>query len=1141
MKKSILYVLFCLLSLNVFSSDDVLLVYLHDGSFHGFYEAEIDSITYSAIDIDSIVYDKVVTQEIWAHDTVYRIPIAEVDSISYVMPENKFQENTQQIDEDSRHYIIGHDDYTIYYDNQTPMAILPKEGDVLYYEQNDDLFPQGFAGKVSSVSFDGSSIVVSCDSATITDIYEKFTFFGYYAITQSDEPDKPLRAIKARPYRVTSEDDESDDGGLSWELADYSGKPESLDPIIISHKIKFGENFSASIKGKIIHIIKAEWHVEAIKNSVPYVYCCFDHTTTKDYSINLEFGKKIDTSGEEYEKLIDMSSGFSKTNVGHTPLRAKIIPEFEMPIGGTPLLIGCSLSFFVDPSVEASFSVKYELPSKTDRTVYYFDNRKHLGDRLTHYNVEGASESNPKWEIAGSLKGAIWAGLQLEVFLKTIGGCVDEKLTLKLGPEIDGEVKADLVEGIDDRSMYSTLKDSKLRVGLLKTDLKASLTLKATKKIKYTWNQFDLSPERMYLEYDGYMLPEFSPIEYYRGASDLVVSAKMNRNTIFCDNGFRLFDERGNIIDTYYYQDHELYQKGVTVRHVFSGLDYANHRYSVVPITKFLHLFPIQCPGKEVITCSDSNHPHLVDLGLESGTYWSCCNVYAEKPFDKGGYYQWGNPSMCVSYDDSYTPPVTECNSYRGTAWDAATANVGDNFTTPVAEQFVELFSNSDVTYEENRLDDIYGFYVTGPNGNSIFFPSAGFKDGTNVQYADLPMAFYLTSNCASVDEGKKYNLNFKETDVNPYYTVSPWLGFPVRPVDATSFGYEIQVTPSSLIFEDVSVHTSVSKPITVTNVGKGDCYVRLKPFASADSPFYSNDDDVTIKLQSGKSCIFNILFEPYRAGEYHDVVEVLYGAKNETFKVELSGTAVAKEVEGAVDLGLPSGRLWAKCNVGAESSEQKGDLFAWGEIIGYNGGKSSFGWSGYKYCNGSFTKLTKYCTKSYYGNNGFTDNRTVLEYGDDAAAANLTGNWRMPTVEEWNELATNCTWTSATVKGVNGCLITGKNGNTLFLPAAGYRDGASLYDADEAYYWTSSLDVNSPDDAWFFYFGDGHRNRYDYYRSMGRSVRPVYDEYMGREEADGQAAAVSVRRPATQPEPVQLTLADGKIIAIQCHSAEDN
>ena len=190
------------------------------------------------------------------------------------------------------------------------------------------------------------------------------------------------------------------------------------------------------------------------------------------------------------------------------------------------------------------------------------------------------------------------------------------------------------------------------------------------------------------------------------------------------------------------------------------------------------------------------------------------------------------------------------------------------------------------------------------------------------------------------------------------------------------------------------------------------------------------------------------------------------------------------------VDLGLPSGLLWATRNVGANSPEDYGDYFAWGETSP----KSVYNRNTYLYyrCDDGGCGYTKYCNYSSYSYNGYLDNLTILQPGDDAATANYGG--RMPTKEEWQELGNNCTSVWTTRNGVNGRLFTGPNGNTLFLPAASYRRGGELYYAgDYGYYWSSSLYTGYPDYAWYFSF-DSSRTRVNYYggRYYGQSVRAV-------------------------------------------------
>ncbi len=185
------------------------------------------------------------------------------------------------------------------------------------------------------------------------------------------------------------------------------------------------------------------------------------------------------------------------------------------------------------------------------------------------------------------------------------------------------------------------------------------------------------------------------------------------------------------------------------------------------------------------------------------------------------------------------------------------------------------------------------------------------------------------------------------------------------------------------------------------------------------------------------------------------------------------------------VDLGLSV--KWATCNVGANKPEEYGDYFAWGETQP----KDYYDWSTYKWCNGSYKTQTKYNANSSYGT---VDNKTTLDLSDDAARANWGGSWRMPTKEEQDELRNNCTWTWTTQNGVNGYKVTSKsNGNSIFLPAAGYRYDSSLYSVGSpGYYWSSSRTTGYPYYACYLAFNSSYVGWNGYYRYCGFSVRPV-------------------------------------------------
>ena len=188
------------------------------------------------------------------------------------------------------------------------------------------------------------------------------------------------------------------------------------------------------------------------------------------------------------------------------------------------------------------------------------------------------------------------------------------------------------------------------------------------------------------------------------------------------------------------------------------------------------------------------------------------------------------------------------------------------------------------------------------------------------------------------------------------------------------------------------------------------------------------------------------------------------------------------------VDLGLPSGLLWAECNLGAAKPEEYGDYYAWGETSP----KEVYTWSTYKYCTvdaeGALATLTKYNTSSDYGT---VDNQTTLHAPDDAATAKLGNGARMPTADEWRELIANTTseWTQE--NGVYGRKLTAPNGKSLFLPAAGI-NSSSDYSGSNGFYCSSSLNADRPGLARIFYFHSEDQRMDGRHRFYGISVRAV-------------------------------------------------
>ena len=295
--------------------------------------------------------------------------------------------------------------------------------------------------------------------------------------------------------------------------------------------------------------------------------------------------------------------------------------------------------------------------------------------------------------------------------------------------------------------------------------------------------------------------------------------------------------------------------------------------------------------------------------------------------------------------------------------------------------------------------------------------------------------------------------------------------------------------------FSNCSSLSSLILPYSVTSIGSnafGGCSSLTSITALPSTPpaggarMFSDTNDCPIFVPA--ECV-----EAYRSAQYWS-----------DYADRIQPLAPLPE---AVDLGLPSGLKWASFNLGASKLYEYGDYYAWGETEPYYCGiddagnmewkeskENGYSWSSYMWSMDSDNTLTKYCSDSSYGNEGFIDGKTALDAGDDAAFMALKGKWRMPTYAEWDELREQCSWEWTLTNDTEGFNVIGPNGNRIFLPATGYFIGLSYKSGSYGGYWSSSLDTDRPNQAWYFHINSSsgylnHNKRY-----MGRSIRPVCD-----------------------------------------------
>lgn len=502
-----------------------------------------------------------------------------------------------------------------------------------------------------------------------------------------------------------------------------------------------------------------------------------------------------------------------------------------------------------------------------------------------------------------------------------------------------------------------------------------------------------------------------------------------------------------------------------------------------------------------------------VDLGLS--VKWATCNVGGIFPFDYGIYFAWGETETNTTYAwktykycNGSESTLTKYNGnsvYGNNGFtddktildfedDVANAKWGGNWRMPTQNELSELSNTNNCIWTWTTLNGVIGYQVTskisGYEGTSIFLPAAGVINGTN--HRDNGSSGYYWSSSLNTSSpysarGLYFYRGSRSTSSHHRY-----YGFSVRPV-FPSETWPRKVVKSIELNSSEVIMTVGDEPLQIIAIPRNENGDAI----DTDVEWSTSDNAVAKVTKNG---------QVYPVGVGFCTIIAAVGEVQSTCTIMVNALDLAVGYE-SVDLGLSV--KWATCNVGAATPEEYGDYFAWGDSATYyeygdalyaspvwKTGKSvGYNWSTYKYCKGSNNMLTKYCSDSSYGNNGFTDTLTILLPEDDVAHVKWGGDWRMPTYSEFEELIDNCDWTWTTQNGVDGCKVTSRkdSSRSIFLPATGYRGGTSLYyDGSFGYYWSSSLDTGYPDNVWYLRFTRSRHDTDNYFRFYGLSVRPV-------------------------------------------------
>ena len=459
-----------------------------------------------------------------------------------------------------------------------------------------------------------------------------------------------------------------------------------------------------------------------------------------------------------------------------------------------------------------------------------------------------------------------------------------------------------------------------------------------------------------------------------------------------------------------------------------------------------------------------------VDLGLPSGLLWATCNVGAETPEEYGNYYAWGEINVKSTYKDSNcsTNGVQMTDVSGNYEYDAATDNWGSSWRIPSKDELSELKNMCIWTW--TTRNGVNGYNVEGPNGNIIFLPAAGSRYWSSLDNAGKN-GVYLSS---TPYENGNYNAYILSFDGSSYglYNSGRLSGRSVRPVSGGNFeGPTAQYAwvETNDVTEITSNSAICSGNVTADNgsavTARGICW------STSQNPTISDNKTTDGSgVGSFTSTLSNLAPQTtyYVRAYVTNAAGTSYG-KQKTFTTKASNIINGHEY---VDLGLSV--KWATCNVGAETPERYGNYYAWGEVETKS-----------EYTQANSLRYRKKISD-------FSGNPTY-----DVASFNWGGDWRMPTRNEILELKNNCTWIFTTQNGVKGCKVEGPNGNSIFIPAAGYYDESSLKAANiGGYYWSSTPENNDSyyitANCFYLEVEDSYHSVTANYRNRGFAIRPV-------------------------------------------------
>ena len=788
---------------------DVVYVYEKDGSIQSFLRDEIIEMGYSYDDTLGVTHDEIVSQVIILKDVAHIIPLADIDSISFVTPPTVYQPGVTRIEQGLMDYVESSDSLTIYFVANTPANLLPKIGDKLVTLEMNDKFEAGFAGIVKSVN----GTTVECDAVNLEEIFK--TYYNTTIMNLVNEDGASART------RGEGKEVEIKLPTFSWALgAEFSKEIKEVDDLA----------WKAGIKGEV--------------------------------SLTPTFRVKVSTMVDKGT----LFNGYIKTNL-QTQETISLYgglewsKEFGLKVVKKPIAPLCF--FYLKPGVfvKAGATLSFNwVWTQNYNFMFTFDcnNKRKEQPVKTTWTAEKPTYD---YDFQTLLSGSFSWGYFIEAGV----ACVSEKLgKIAVHAEYGDEVVGNTI--LYNNDLKNASLDTKLYEFLKGRTVELNLYSSSTVQGKVFDNQVDfpvgISTKYNVATFD--MVPTFSDVKFERDGNNGLASTKISGNCIIpVKTGFIISDKKNNKLDSwttngkyrsggdeisklfsgleedqeyvlnpkidifgfdlkanppanmksdkfpveiinfeqtdasysaqkgyvydgigYYYKFnatttieldkdaenikdwgyiyHDIYNQDKKISCAGLGSNpYADKRYAyyydepyrTVSLTAYVqykdeaeikkggtHTYTVRYEG-----CPDNNHPHMIDLGLPSGTKWACCNVGASTPEESGYYYRWGETQPMREGENAETYKYWHDingdghlnmweeyeslgDNIAGTQYDAARANWGAPWQMPTIYQVRELMSDYHRhTFTWTMQNGVNGLKISGPNGASIFLPASGF------------------------------------------------------------------------------------------------------------------------------------------------------------------------------------------------------------------------------------------------------------------------------------------------------------------------------------------------------------------------------------------------------------------------------